>query len=167
MGEIIAYSPSVTHHGTISVQERTEDLVHRLPAVRSTEVDAGRTKIASRGIAGTFASIMAGDNVHSSMMIYPCVPTVYDSLQVRRLWTAAVVLRRWLLEGAWRGFSLREHLTDMDDKIVLRAVETSEDCRALGAPGLPGNAPKPWRQWTCSHRPRGGYTRSKTSSRDS
>ena len=42
------------------------------------------------------------------------------------------MLRRWLL-GAWRRFSLREHLTDMDDKIVLRAVETGEDCCALGA----------------------------------
>lgn len=98
MDEIIAYSPSVTHHGTISVQERTEDLVHRLLAVRSMEASVGRTKIASRGIAGTFASIMAGDNVHSSMMIYSCVPTVHDSIHVRRLWTAAVMCSE---DGCW------------------------------------------------------------------
>jgi cysteinyl-tRNA synthetase len=66
--------------------------------------------------------------------IYTCGPTVYDSLHLGHARAAIVpdVVRRYL---EYKGFQVRyvTNFTDVDDKIIKRAIEEHLDWREIGA----------------------------------
>lgn len=76
----------------------------------------------------------AADRGDDHVRIYSCGPTVYDYPHVGHLRTAVVidVLRRWLEAGHGVKSTLVSNLTDIDDKIVQRAIRDGVDWRQLG-----------------------------------
>jgi cysteinyl-tRNA synthetase len=64
--------------------------------------------------------------------MYVCGITVYDRCHVGHARSAVAfdVARRWLVQQGWRVTFVR-NITDIDDKIIRRAVENGESIRAL------------------------------------
>ena len=69
-----------------------------------------------------------------AVTMYVCGPTVYDDPHIGHARSAYVfeVLRRYL---EFKGFAVRfvRNVTDVDDKIIQKAHETSESCEAVAA----------------------------------
>ncbi|HYF48371.1 MAG TPA: cysteine--tRNA ligase [Planctomycetota bacterium] len=71
---------------------------------------------------------LRGKQVH----MYHCGPTVYDSLHIGHVRAALTpdIVRRYL---EYKGYHVRyvTNFTDVDDKIIRRAIDESRDCREL------------------------------------
>jgi cysteinyl-tRNA synthetase len=64
--------------------------------------------------------------------MYVCGPTVYDFCHIgnARPWVVFDVVQRWLRASGYAVTYVR-NITDIDDKIIKRAVENNESCKAL------------------------------------
>ncbi len=64
--------------------------------------------------------------------MYVCGPTVYDYCHIgnARPWVVFDVVQRWLRASGFAVTYVR-NITDIDDKIIKRAVENNESCKAL------------------------------------
>jgi cysteinyl-tRNA synthetase len=64
--------------------------------------------------------------------MYVCGPTVYDFCHIgnARPWVVFDVVQRWLRASGYAVTYVR-NITDIDDKIIKRAVENNESCKTL------------------------------------
>jgi cysteinyl-tRNA synthetase len=64
--------------------------------------------------------------------MYVCGPTVYDFCHIgnARPWVVFDVVQRWLRASGYVVTYVR-NITDIDDKIIKRAVENNESCKSL------------------------------------
>jgi cysteinyl-tRNA synthetase len=64
--------------------------------------------------------------------LYVCGPTVYDYCHIgnARPWVVFDVVQRWLRASGYAVTYVR-NITDIDDKIIKRAVENNETCKSL------------------------------------
>jgi cysteinyl-tRNA synthetase len=64
--------------------------------------------------------------------MYVCGPTVYDFCHIgnARPWVVFDVVQRWLRATGYVVTYVR-NITDIDDKIIKRAVENNETCKSL------------------------------------
>jgi cysteinyl-tRNA synthetase len=64
--------------------------------------------------------------------MYVCGPTVYDYCHIgnARPWVVFDVVQRWLRASGYAVTYVR-NITDIDDKIIKRAVENNESCKSL------------------------------------
>ena len=83
-------------------------------------------------LTGTFETLTPQDN--STVRMYACGPTVYNYVHIGNLRTYVFedVLRRHL-SSKWKVQHVM-NITDIDDKIIQRSIETGQDIKPYTAP---------------------------------